>query len=350
MDKLKALTAKKKAETLQAKAERAASGGPAFVKRGTILEEKEKKYLEEKAALDEKRKEKEKEHLEELKSYFKKRKVDHHPEMDDFSVSEPMMFDDDNAEPPAALIEIIARLRDISYPIFLFGETRMQTYKRLLMLERVNKTKQRSKDSTTDDLKRQGQGINVHLEEMRKEEKAEAVEEDSDQDMDELEVGEDDNSKNQAFLHKWARRWLKEWQEDLAKRSEEDRIKPEGKFETGQYRQSRRDLKPLLKKLKHRELDTSISQMLFDMATFADAREYKKAGEKYMELSIGNAAWPIGVNRVNIHCRAGATKIGNSTGDVAHILGDETTRKFMMVIKRILTLMERLYPPTKSQH
>lgn len=348
MDKLKALTAKKKAQNLQAKAERTAAGGPQFVRRGAILEEQEKKYLEEKAALDEKKKEKEMEHMENLKVYFKKRKVDHHVGMEDVGIVEPMMFDDDAAEPPVPLIEIIARLRDIQYPIFLFGETRMQSYKRLLMLERVNKTKQRHKDSTTNDLKNQGQ-VNVHLEEMIKEEKGEAVEEDSDNDIDELEVGEDDNSKNQAYLYKWARRWLKEWQEYLAKRSEEDRIKPEGKFETGQYRQSRRDLKPLMKKLKHRELDPKIAQMILDMAQYADAKDYIKAGEKYMELSIGNAAWPVGVNRINIHCRAGATKIGNATGDVAHILGDETTRKFMMVIKRLLTLAERLYPPEKSK-
>ncbi|ETW46133.1 pre-mRNA-splicing factor 18 [Plasmodium falciparum MaliPS096_E11] len=51
-----------------------------------------------------------------------------------------------------------------------------------------------------------------------------------------------------------------------------------------------------------------------------------------MLLAIGNAAWPMGVTMVGIHERAGRSKIYAS--EVAHILNDETTRKYIQMIKR----------------
>eukprot|EP00397_Hematodinium_sp_SG-2012_P036428 GEMP01039328.1.p1 GENE.GEMP01039328.1~~GEMP01039328.1.p1 ORF type:complete len:338 (+),score=98.43 GEMP01039328.1:10-1023(+) len=336
MDALKALTAKKKAErsTLVEKT------GKSWVRGGDVVEERKKRYLEEKAELEAETEREKRRKKEQLDLYFKQKMFNAPKKEEDEKIDEPMMFDDDEAEPPVPLLEIIERLRDINHPIFLFGETRMQSYKRLLLLER-----NRNKDYS-EDLKATS-GTNTHLEEMQKEEKGEAIEDDSEHEdeMDELDVGEDENARNQSYLHKWAKRLLKEWQNDLARRPEADRMTATGKFETGQYRQSRRDLKPLLKKLKHRQLNAQITSLLFQMASMADKREYRKAGEKYMELSIGNAAWPVGVTQTTIHSRAGMTKI--SDGGVAHILGDETTRKFMMVIKRLLTLAERLNPPEK---
>ena len=46
-------------------------------------------------------------------------------------------------------------------------------------------------------------------------------------------------------------------------------------------------------------------------------------------MAIGNAPWPIGVTMVGIHARTGREKI--SARNVAHVLNDETQRKYIQV-------------------
>jgi len=45
---------------------------------------------------------------------------------------------------------------------------------------------------------------------------------------------------------------------------------------------------------------------------YAYMRNYIKAHEKYLELAIGNAPWPMGVTMVGIHERTGREKIFSS--------------------------------------
>lgn len=80
-------------------------------------------------------------------------------------------------------------------------------------------------------------------------------------------------------------------------------------------------------------------------------REYQKANDAYLRLSIGNAPWPIGVTMVgyvvflhlqlasltkvwlySIHERSAREKI--SADQVAHVLNDEVSRKYIQSLKR----------------
>ena len=65
-------------------------------------------------------------------------------------------------------------------------------------------------------------------------------------------------------------------------------------------------------------------------------------------MSIGNAAWPIGVTNVGIHSRTGRERIFSQ--NVAHILNDETSRKYIQALKRLMTFMQTRFPtdPSKS--
>lgn len=54
-----------------------------------------------------------------------------------------------------------------------------------------------------------------------------------------------------------------------------------------------------------------------------------QANDAYLEMAIGNAPWPIGVTMVGIHARTGREKI--SSRYVAHVLNDETQRKYIQV-------------------
>ena len=47
-------------------------------------------------------------------------------------------------------------------------------------------------------------------------------------------------------------------------------------------------------------------------------------------MSIGNAPWPIGVTMVGIHARTGREKIFAQS--IAHVLNDETQRKYIQVL------------------
>jgi len=53
-------------------------------------------------------------------------------------------------------------------------------------------------------------------------------------------------------------------------------------------------------------------------------------------MAIGNAPWPIGVTMVGIHARTGREKI--SSRYVAHVLNDETQRKYIQVSSEVSKL------------
>ncbi len=67
------------------------------------------------------------------------------------------------------------------------------------------------------------------------------------------------------------------------------------------------------------------------------------AMDQYIKLAIGNAPWPIGVTMVGIHKHSAHEKI--YTYSVAHIMNDETTRKYLQSIKRLMTVCQQWYPP-----
>lgn len=76
-------------------------------------------------------------------------------------------------------------------------------------------------------------------------------------------------------------------------------------------------------------------------------RDYLAGMDHYIRLAIGNAPWPIGVTMVGIHERSAREKI--YTNSVAHIMNDETTRKYLQSVKRLMTFCQRRYPALPSK-
>ncbi|VDO99392.1 unnamed protein product [Schistosoma margrebowiei] len=72
------------------------------------------------------------------------------------------------------------------------------------------------------------------------------------------------------------------------------------------------------------------------------------ANDAYLELAIGNAPWPLGVTNHGIHSRTAQEKI--YAKNVAHVLNDETQRKYIQAIKRLMTQCQKFFPsdPSKS--
>jgi pre-mRNA-splicing factor 18 len=72
------------------------------------------------------------------------------------------------------------------------------------------------------------------------------------------------------------------------------------------------------------------------------SRSYQKANDAYLRLSIGNAAWPLGVKSIGMHERSSDNKIAEN---VAHVLNDEVSRKYIQAVKRLLTFSQKVRPP-----
>ncbi|KND91497.1 Pre-mRNA-splicing factor 18 [Tolypocladium ophioglossoides CBS 100239] len=107
--------------------------------------------------------------------------------------------------------------------------------------------------------------------------------------------------------------------------------------------QTRENMKPLFRKFEAGDLDSSLIEPIVEIVKALQERRYVDANNGYLRLSIGKAAWPIGVTMVGIHERSAREKLHN--GEKGHVMGDEVTRKFLQSIKRCLTFAQVRWPP-----
>lgn len=99
----------------------------------------------------------------------------------------------------------------------------------------------------------------------------------------------------------------------------------------------------LFRKLESGELEESILEAIVEIVKAAQERRYVNATDGFLRLSIGKAAWPIGVTMVGIHERSAREKL--HSGERGHVMGDEITRKYLQSIKRCLTFAQIRWPP-----
>ena len=209
--------------------------------------------------------------------------------------------------------EVISELRKLEAPVTLFGETDDDRYHRL-------------------------QRIRRKIEQARKRKEREELEDSVDFNIVPTEV-RDDRDKVCLQMCGYIRHLLREWEYVLNKRDEAG----EQAYEI--LKQTRESLGPLLQQLRDQTLHEQIYPTLATLLTYMQQKNYRLAGDTYIKLSIGNATWPIGVAAVGIHARSARERItgeGNSADNVqlAHIMGDEKTRKWLTTIKRLITFAE----------
>lgn len=139
---------------------------------------------------------------------------------------------------------------------------------------------------------------------------------------------------------------LKEWDVTLGRRSNEVKISYQGKQAYAAMVQARENMRPLFKKMEKGELEDGILEPVVEIVRAAQERRYVDANDGYLRLSIGKAAWPIGVTMVGIHERSAREKLHESDKNAAHIMSDEITRKYLQSIKRCLSFAQTRWPPT----
>ncbi|KAL9068282.1 MAG: hypothetical protein Q9161_006308 [Pseudevernia consocians] len=137
---------------------------------------------------------------------------------------------------------------------------------------------------------------------------------------------------------------LAEWSHALGQRAASVRESHQGKQAHGAYVQCRSNMTPLFRKFETGQLEDGILTPMVEIVVAAQEKRYVDANDGYLRLSIGKAAWPIGVTMVGIHERSAREKLHESD-NAAHIMSDEVTRKFLQSIKRCLSFAQTRWPP-----
>ncbi|KAM4553525.1 pre-mRNA-splicing factor 18 isoform 2-T2 [Fundulus diaphanus] len=253
--------------------------------------------------------------------------------------------------------EVIRRLRERGEPIRLFGESDYDAFQRLRKIEiltpEVNKGLRNDLKAAMDKIDQQ------YLNEIVG--GTEAGEPDTQHDLkvheenttiEELEalgktLGTGDDSGDQDVIAKFLKFLLGVWAKDLNSREDHVKRSVQGKVASATHSQTESYLEPLFKKLRKKNLPPDIKESITDIIKFMLEREYVQANDAYLQMAIGNAPWPIGVTMVGIHARTGREKIFSK--HVAHVLNDETQRKYIQGLKRLMTICQKHFSTVPSK-
>ncbi|KAL2041022.1 hypothetical protein N7G274_006480 [Stereocaulon virgatum] len=138
---------------------------------------------------------------------------------------------------------------------------------------------------------------------------------------------------------------LTEWSIALSQRTTSVKESHQGKMAYNAMVQSRDNMVPLFRKFEQGDLEDGILEPVVEIVLAAQEKRYVDANDGYLRLSIGKAAWPIGVTMVGIHERSAREKLHESDKGAAHIMSDEGTRKWLQSIKRCLSFAQTRWPP-----
>ncbi|KAJ3716184.1 Prp18 domain-containing protein [Lentinula raphanica] len=240
--------------------------------------------------------------------------------------------------------ETIRRLRSKGQPIRLFAESDKDRRLRLRALELIEEKGHDSKAGQNDFKKALEDVESVERELKSKNSKGKKKgEELVGEGVLDLDLVKTDPDKLYPIIYYALKRVLNEWGEAMDERPEHVKRTTQGKLAAATQVQSAEYLKPLFKTLRSRSLPPDMLARMAEIVHHMQKRQYQKANDSYLRLSIGNAPWPIGVTMVGIHERSAREKI--SSDQVAHVLNDEVSRKYIQSLKRLLTFSQTKYPP-----
>jgi len=141
--------------------------------------------------------------------------------------------------------------------------------------------------------------------------------------------------------------WQKCWADELNERPVEEKATIKGRSDAAVWKQTENYIKPLYERIRKNLCPDDIMKHLSMIVNLCIKGNYIKASDIYLKMAIGNAPWPIGVDQVGIHMRPSRETI--SMRYVAHVLNDETQRKFIQGLKRLMTVAQRHFPSAPSR-
>lgn len=257
-------------------------------------------------------------------------------------------------------LEVIRRLRDRGEPTTLFGEEEIDSFRRLRHLEitqpEVNHGFRNDFQEAMDQVDQQYLDEILANSEISKQQKSDPKEDDIIVDdsityekIQEMarEMGRGNKDHDHNVIRILLEFLMKMWHTQVNSYSQHDRMTTNVKIARATCAQTKVYMKPLLRKLKTKTLPEDILDSLTDITKRMLNRNYIKASDAYLQMAIGNAPWPIGVTMVGIHARTGREKIFSK--NVAHVMNDETQRKYIQGLKRLMTKCQEYFPTDPSR-
>ncbi|XP_051159024.1 pre-mRNA-splicing factor 18 [Leptopilina boulardi] len=254
--------------------------------------------------------------------------------------------------------EVIRRLRERGEPILLFAETEQDAFKRLRKCEilepEVNKGFRNDFQEAMEQvdlayvneilapLKPGSNGSKVDVNIL---DGSVITYEDLQQKSIKLNRGDREYDMN--VITQFLQYLVQMWGNQLNSRCAAEKMGTRGKMASATYAQTREYIKPLLRKLQNKSLTEDITDSLTEIVKHLLERNYILASDAYLQMAIGNSPWPIGVTMVGIHARTGREKIFSK--NVAHVMNDETQRKYIQALKRLMTKCQEYYPTDPSR-
>ncbi|KAG4306594.1 hypothetical protein PORY_000582 [Pneumocystis oryctolagi] len=306
-----------------------------YFKRGDLEKEREKAYYEEKQRIENEREEKLRKKQELLAEEENKRILFKERYQKSRFGSQNDKFLKEISEE-----ELIKKLRDRNQPICLFGETLDDRKKRLFNIEIIEEQRKKQENNSKDlySEEKTTQQSENEIEILKKEymSNPNAL----DIDLEELK----NNSENTYIkILVYFEKLIELWKKTLDERPNDIKESKQGKLVSENQQKSQKDLQVFFNLLKNKAMKNDILEGVSKITYYCQRRQYVKANDAYLQLSIGNAAWPIGVTMVGIHERSAREKL--HTGQTGHVLNDEATRKWLQAIKRLLTFIQSVKPP-----
>jgi pre-mRNA-splicing factor 18 len=291
--------AKKKAAAQQAVGQRDVK----YVSKAELERQRIEKYREEQDSRERERQDKLKRRLEEQEEVARERAL--REEKRRRVKDEAILLK--STEEVASLDEVISKLRKLKQPVTLFSETDDQRVKRLYKIERTIAKEER----------------------LRREEQEE-------KNIDFTIIPEDirDNQKKvYVQLRAYIKHVLKQWEEILGESDASEKA-------YSILDETNMSLQPLFILLREESLDSLTLPSIATLLMYMQKKNYRLANDAYVKLSIGNAAWPIGITDVTMHERSALDRITGDDDQTSLLMSSEVSRKWLTSIKRLLTFAE----------
>ncbi|XP_053605294.1 pre-mRNA-splicing factor 18 [Plodia interpunctella] len=253
--------------------------------------------------------------------------------------------------------EVIKRLRERGHPILLFAENELQSFRRLRRIEIQEPEANRGfRNDFQEAMEKVDQAyLNEILALGTQSETEKSLKEDALDDSVTYEfiqemaktMGQGDRNHDMNVIMTLLQFLLKLWGQQLNSAIAAEKTAVKHKMARATFTQTQVYLKPLMRKLKKKTLPDDICDSLMEITKHLLERNYIMASDSYLQMAIGNAPWPIGVTMVGIHARTGREKIFSK--NVAHVMNDETQRKYIQALKRLMTKCQEYFPTDPSR-
>eukprot|EP01012_Entosiphon_sulcatum_P031908 TRINITY_DN4062_c0_g1_i1.p1 TRINITY_DN4062_c0_g1~~TRINITY_DN4062_c0_g1_i1.p1 ORF type:complete len:358 (+),score=85.91 TRINITY_DN4062_c0_g1_i1:44-1117(+) len=331
--------------------------GPRWKRVGDLEKERERRYLEEEAkAAEEREAKRQRRLLERMKSPSPSPSPEQVAAANAARATSPQQdsLPTEEGNVPLAKEEVVRRLRAAGHPITLFGETDETRYQRLQKIEARQLERHGQDDMRTTQGKNQLQEFHIEdepreltEEETKKREAQELLQKQEEFRQLKLKLADKEHLSREEHVVLFLEHIFKAWEIDLQSKPFVDRHSALGQRDMAFFKQTASFVEPLMEALRQKVRLGGILEPLMLIVESLQQREYVRANETYITLSIGKAAWPMGVTSVGIHERSSRDRI--EWGKTAHILNNETQRKYIQGLKRLMTQCQKLYPTDPSK-